>query len=868
MSRQLAARHQLSARHSHSSAVVGNSLYIWAGKEDTSNDARSLKHFSILSGEWSTKETTGDPPLADSGYSCSVVADRIYYFGGLSTEDYSYHNSLSELDTSNLSWNSLESTNKDRAVMSRAYGGMISFENEGIHHLLMIGGRGSNPVVPVQNANYANIGRNKWRTNEHSMYNLSTRNWSIPDVIGQFMPPASFFVLKKIDNSRAVVFGGATEENDDIVCSNVLYVINTTVNAVVWQRMEKPETIDCWPDGRWGHAATIITNCDNPLLVITGGRDNKNCINDELWIFNFKHTSWKKMAVPLTVSQRWCHSLSSFTLTPGVVVLLTIGGLVNIIKELQSFPKITMSTELLVIDRQWRVGDTLDTIGMISGRYKCKYELPQLQRYIERINANMQTSIQACREQAERNITIEDELKKLQKELENVREAHVKQLEEQEEHLEKVWEEKERITEKAKNKFQEMSSVIKEKDIALKESQTENEQIVQNMQSQISHLQSSLSENKKELYDIKRELFDVKRNLSEKDMMLQQCQQDSDRSKEEKDFIQKERERNVKDAQQQLKETDALQQQLRDSQSAVVVLKKSNDEQQKALKNIERHKEQLQQLLLQSQDEKAQKSREFQLEKAALQQRLRESQEEIRRCQNECSVLCGAWQIDEKEVKLTDKELGRGAYGVVMVGVFHGLKVAVKYLHPAIASYYNQERFIREMKMASLLRHPNLVQFIGATFGDRPLILTECMTTSLYHENKKGQLARPSILSIAIQVALGLNYLHLQKPNALIHRDVSSPNILLDNMGAAKYRAKVSDYGSFARAVDSQTKQPGNTAYSAPEAFNPNEHTPAMDVYSFSVLLMEMIINKAPDMTVNERRDQASKIAGWTCFDF
>ena len=68
---ELAARHQLSARHSHSSAVVGNSL--WAGKEDKSNDDRSIKHFSILSGEWSTKETTGDPPLADSGYSYLVL---------------------------------------------------------------------------------------------------------------------------------------------------------------------------------------------------------------------------------------------------------------------------------------------------------------------------------------------------------------------------------------------------------------------------------------------------------------------------------------------------------------------------------------------------------------------------------------------------------------------------------------------------------------------------------------------------------------------------------------------------------------------------------------------------------------------------
>ena len=500
---------------------------------------------------------------------------------------------------------------------------------------------------------------------------------------------------------------------------------------------------------------------------------------------------------------------------------------------------------------------------MISGHYKCKYQLdkdtrssnidPQLQHHVERISADLQTSIQACREQAEQNLIIEEELKNLREELENVQEAH-EELEAQEEQLE---EEKECIMKKAKIKFQQMSLIIKEKDKALQETQTESQQ-------QVSCLRSSLNEKRKELYDTKRELFDVRKNLNKKDMMLQQCQQDLDCSQQEKDAIQKEKERNFKDAQQQSKEKERLQQQLCDSQSLVVVLQKSNDEQERAVKNIERHKAQLQVMLSQSQDEKAQNLREFQVEKAALLKRLRESQEETRRYQNEISVLCDAWQIDEKEVQITDEELGRGSYGVVMVGIFRGLKVAVKYLHQEIASYYNQERFIKEMTMASLLRHPNLVQFIGVTFGNSPLILTECMTTSLYHERKNVQLARPSILSIALQVALGLNYLHLQKPNALIHRDVSSPNILLDNIGPARYRAKVSDYGSFAKAVDSRTERPGNVAYSAPEAFNPNEHTPAMDVYSYCVLLMEMIINEAPETTVIERREQASNITGWT----
>uniref|UniRef100_A0A1X7SXT7 Uncharacterized protein n=1 Tax=Amphimedon queenslandica TaxID=400682 RepID=A0A1X7SXT7_AMPQE len=52
------------------------------------------------------------------------------------------------------------------------------------------------------------------------------------------------------------------------------------------------------------------------------------------------------MAVPLAANERWCHSLSSFTIRPGIVVLLTIGGL-DMSKKLQNFPKITMSTELL-----------------------------------------------------------------------------------------------------------------------------------------------------------------------------------------------------------------------------------------------------------------------------------------------------------------------------------------------------------------------------------------------------------------------------------------------------------------------------------------------------------------------------------------
>ena len=200
---------------------------------------------------------------------------------------------------------------------------------------------------------------------------------------------------------------------------------------------------------------------------------------------------------------------------------------------------------------------------------------------------------------------------------------------------------------------------------------------------------------------------------------------------------------------------------------------------------------------------------------------------------------------------MTEKVLARGSYGVVNVGTFRGLRVAVKSLHTIIISDDNLALFSREMSIASRVRHPNLVQFIGATKVGNPLILTELMSTSLYKELQEKELTRQQILSIAQDVALGLNYLHLFKPQPIIHRDVSSPNILLDpSASEAGYRAKLGGYGT-------AKLQECNPAYAAPEAHDPDQQSPAMDVYSYSVLLIEMTINRPPGATVREREQQA-----------
>ena len=301
------------------------------------------------------------------------------------------------------------------------------------------------------------------------------------------------------------------------------------------------------------------------------------------------------------------------------------------------------------------------------------------------------------------------------------------------------------------------------------------------------------------------------------------------------------------------------------------------EEYQKPRKGDTADIEQTVQALIQSLEEKERKLQEREREEAEKEQEirrychqlqekdreLRQSQEAVRRYQQQ-ALTDDHWVINKDEVTLTKEELGRGSYAVVTVGIFRGLRVAVKSLHTIIISDYNLGIFSREMSIASRVRHPNLVQFIGATKVGNPLILTELMSTSLNHELQRNRLTNQQILSIAQDVALGLNYLHLFKPQPIIHRDVSSPNVLLKPCtGPAGYEAKVADYGTakLQQGTSTGTVMPGNPAYAAPEAPIPDQHSPAMDVYSYSVLLMEMNLRCPPEMTTVERARQSGSVS-------
>ena len=154
------------------------------------------------------------------------------------------------------------------------------------------------------------------------------------------------------------------------------------------------------------------------------------------------------------------------------------------------------------------------------------------------------------------------------------------------------------------------------------------------------------------------------------------------------------------------------------------------------------------------------------------------------------------WIIRRDEVMLSEKNLGVGAWGKVYEGTFRGCQVAVKQIHDLILSPHNRRLFEREMSIASRCRHPHLLQFIGATNNDgSPLFITELLDTDLRNVLTQRSLHHEEVVCIALDVAKGLNYLHLNKPFPIIHRDISSSNVLLwrrDNC----WRAKLSDYGA------------------------------------------------------------------------
>ena len=187
------------------------------------------------------------------------------------------------------------------------------------------------------------------------------------------------------------------------------------------------------------------------------------------------------------------------------------------------------------------------------------------------------------------------------------------------------------------------------------------------------------------------------------------------------------------------------------------------------------------------------------------------------------------WVLCRDEVQLSDESLGVGALGRVVKGRYCGCVVAIKQLHQPTLTQRERRLFEREMNIASRCRHPCLLQFIGATQDERPLFVTEIMEKSLrkllrerHRENE--HLTETEIIFISLDVARALNYLHQRKPEPIVHRDVSSANVLLWKQNN-QWRGKLGDYGTAKFLQETMTVAPGAMIYAAPEIGCPFRQT-------------------------------------------
>ncbi|KAL3742214.1 hypothetical protein ACJRO7_017662 [Eucalyptus globulus] len=201
----------------------------------------------------------------------------------------------------------------------------------------------------------------------------------------------------------------------------------------------------------------------------------------------------------------------------------------------------------------------------------------------------------------------------------------------------------------------------------------------------------------------------------------------------------------------------------------------------------------------------------------------------------------------EEATKKFEKKIGSGGFGDVFYGKLKdGREIAVKVL--SNDSNQGKREFSNEVTLLSRIHHRNLVQLLGYCQEDgRNMLVYEFMHNGTLKEHLFGPLTRErnfnwiKRLEIAEDTARGIEYLHTGCVPAIIHRDLKSTNILLDS----NLRAKVSDFGISKSQVDGvshvSSAVRGTVGYLDPEYCISQESTDKNDVYSFGVILLELI---------------------------
>ncbi|XP_047342125.1 serine/threonine-protein kinase STY46-like isoform X1 [Impatiens glandulifera] len=204
----------------------------------------------------------------------------------------------------------------------------------------------------------------------------------------------------------------------------------------------------------------------------------------------------------------------------------------------------------------------------------------------------------------------------------------------------------------------------------------------------------------------------------------------------------------------------------------------------------------------------------------------------------------GDWVIDERLLKMGER-IASGSCGDLIRGVYLGQDVAVKILRSEQLNDSLEDEFAQEVAILRKVQHNNVVRFIGAcTQSPKFFIVTEYTSGgSLYEYLHKNHiiLKLPQLVKFAIDVCRGMEYLH---QNNIIHRDLKTANLLMDYNGVVK----VADFGvaRFQNQSGVMTAETGTYRWMAPEVINHQPYDQKADVFSFAIVLWELVTSKLP----------------------